>query len=97
MSEYILYGIAYGTESSLNLTKDYIEKIDFQDIFIAVLNWPISELYGAFVCIMHYLDLTAGCWVSVDFDLKYKILLGETWAHGEPIHEEEKSSKQEST
>jgi len=32
----------------------------------------------------------AGCWVSVDFDSKYKILLGETRAHGEPIHEEEK-------
>jgi len=36
--------------------KDYIEKIDFQDIFIAVVNWPISELHGAFVCMMHYLD-----------------------------------------
>jgi len=31
-----------------------------------------------------------GCWVSVDFDSKYKFLLGETRAHGEPIHEEEK-------
>ena len=39
--------------------KDHIEKIDFQDIFIAVVNWPISELYGAFVCIMHYLDQSA--------------------------------------
>jgi len=37
----------------------YIEKIDFQDIFIAVVNWPISELYGAFVCTMHYLDQSA--------------------------------------
>ena len=39
--------------------KDYIEKIDFQDIFIAVVNWPIPELYGAFVCLMHYLDQSA--------------------------------------
>ena len=39
--------------------KDHIEKIDFLDIFIAVVNWPISELYGAFVCIMHYLDQSA--------------------------------------
>ena len=31
-----------------------------------------------------------GVWVSVDFDSKYKILLGETRAHGVPIHEEEK-------
>ena len=83
-------------------TKDYIEKIDFQDIFITVVNWPFSELYGAFVWIMHYLDqsatseqlihvfLVAGCWVSVDFDSKYKILWGETRAHRVPIHEEEK-------
>ena len=81
-------------------TKDYKEKIDFQDIFIAVVNWPISELYGAFVGIMHYLDqsatgqlnhvfLVAGCWVSVDFDSKYKILWGETRAQGVPNHEEE--------
>ena len=33
-------------------TKDHIEKIDFQDIFIAVVNWPISEFYRTFVCIM---------------------------------------------
>ena len=32
--------------------KDHIEKIDFQDIFIAVVNWPISEFYRAFVCTM---------------------------------------------
>ena len=38
-----------------------------------------------------------GVWGSVDFDSKYKILWGETRAHGEPIHEEKKSSKQEST
>ena len=41
------------------LSKDYTEKIDFQDIFIAVVNWPISELYGGFVCIMLYLDQSA--------------------------------------
>ena len=41
------------------LTKDYIEKIDFQELFIAVVNWPNSELDGAFVCIMHYLDQSA--------------------------------------
>ena len=45
--------------AGLLLGKDLIEKIDFQDIFIAVVNWPISELYGAFVCIMHYLDQSA--------------------------------------
>jgi len=32
-------------------------------------------------------------WVSVDFDSKYKILRGETRAHGVPIHEEEKKFK----
>ena len=30
-----------------------------------------------------------GVWVSVDFDSEYKILWGETRAHGVPIHEEE--------
>ena len=85
-------------------TKDYIEKIDYQELFIAVVNWPNSELYGTFVCIMHYLDqsatsylnhvfLVAWCWVSVDFDSKYKILWGETRAHGVPIHKEEKKFK----
>ena len=33
---------------SLLFSKDHIEKIDFQEIFIAVVNWPNSELYGAF-------------------------------------------------
>ena len=32
--------------------KDHIEKIDFQEIFIAVVNWPISEFFWAFVCII---------------------------------------------
>ena len=31
-----------------------------------------------------------GVWVIVDFDSKYNILLGETRAHGVPIHEERK-------
>jgi len=31
--------------------------------------------------------------VSVDFYSKYKIILGETRAHGVPIHEEEKKFK----
>ena len=41
--------------------------------------------------------LIVGVWVLVDFDLKYKILWGETRAHGVLIHERKKSSKQEST
>jgi len=36
--------------------KDYIEKIDFQALIFAVVNWPNSELYGAFVYLMHYLE-----------------------------------------
>ena len=86
------------------LTKDYIEKIDFQELIFAIVNWPNSELYRAFVCIMHYLDqsapsylnhvfLVAGWWDSVDFDSKYKILWGETRAYRVPIHEEEKKFK----
>ena len=34
----------YVSTLSLVHTKDHIEKIDFQDIFIAVVNWPILEL-----------------------------------------------------
>ena len=41
-------------------TKDHIEKIDFQEPFFAVVNWSISEFYGASICIMHYFDQTAG-------------------------------------
>ena len=42
------------------LHKDYIGKIDFQDPFFAVVNWPISELYGwASVSIMHNFDQSA--------------------------------------
>ena len=36
-------------------TKDHIEKIDFQVLIFAVVNWPNSELYGAFVCITCYI------------------------------------------
>ena len=37
------------------------EEIDFQEPFFAVINWPISEFYGASVCtcIMHYFDQSA--------------------------------------
>ena len=41
------------------VSKDCIEKIDFQDPFFAVVNWPISEFSGASVCIMHYFDRSA--------------------------------------
>jgi len=71
------------------LIKDYIEEIDFQEPSFAVVNWPISEFYGASILysIMHYFDqcatdqlanvfLIAGVWVSVDFDSKDKILWG---------------------
>ena len=85
--------------------KDHIEKIDFQELIFAVVNWPNSKLYGASVCKMYCYKPAGQCfpdcglWVSVDFDSKCKILWGETRAHGVPIHEEEeeKNSKQEST
>ena len=38
-----------GKKSRYLHDKDHIEKIDFQEIFIAVGNWPISEFDGAFV------------------------------------------------
>ena len=37
----------------------YIEKIDFQELVIAVVNRPNSEFDGAFVCVMHFLDQSA--------------------------------------
>ena len=40
-------------------SKDHKEKIDFKKLLFAVVNWPNSELYRAFFCIMHYLDLSA--------------------------------------
>ena len=81
--------------------KDRIEKIDFQELIFAVVNWPNSELYGAFVYIfmLHWLVCYKpagqsfpdfGVWVSVDFDSKYKILWGETRDHGVPNHERKK-------
>ena len=53
-----------GTQVPLSLperlqSKDYIEEIDFQEPFFAVVNWPISEFYGASVSAMHYFDQTA--------------------------------------
>ena len=36
------------------VAKDCIEEIDFQEQIFAVVNWPNSELYGAFVCIMDW-------------------------------------------
>ena len=38
------------------LHKECTEKIDFQELIFANVNWPNSELYRAFICIMHYLD-----------------------------------------
>jgi len=38
--------------------------------------------------------MVAGWWVTVDFDSKYKIVWGETRAHGVLIHEEEKNKVQ---
>jgi len=57
----------------------------------------LSELYGAFVRIIHMLHWLVcnkpvgqsfpdfGVWVSADFDSKYKNLWGETRGHGVPI------------
>ena len=42
-------------KGSLGIYKDHIEKIDFQELIFAVVNWPNSELYGAFVCIICYI------------------------------------------
>ena len=39
--------------------KDHKNKLDFQELIFAVVNWPNSEFYGAIVCIMHYLDQSA--------------------------------------
>ena len=52
-------------------------------------------LYNALVWIVCYKPAGqsfpgCGVWGSVDFDSKYKILWGETRAHGLPIHEEKK-------
>jgi len=77
-------------------TKDQKEKIDFQKIFIAVVNWPKSEfLYNTLVWLVCYKPAGqcfpgCGVWGTVDFYSKYKILWGETRAHGVPLHEERK-------
>ena len=76
------------------LSKDHIEKTDFQEISIAIVNWPISEFYGAFVCIIASLaSLVQTSWPiftwlrgAVDVDSKYKIVWGETWANGVPTY-----------
>ena len=61
-----------------------------------------NNTYRAFVCITCYLGQSAtykpagqsfpdfGVWVSVDFDLKYKILWGETRDHGGQLFMKEK-------
>ena len=38
-----------------------------------------------------------GVWLTVEIASKYKILWGETWAHGVPIPEEEKLVQKMST
>ena len=59
------------------------------------------RLYNALLWPVRY-KLTESCfpgygvWVTLDFDSKYKLLWSETRAHGVPIHEEKKRSKQES-
>ena len=35
------------------------EKIDFQKLIFAVVNWPNSELYGAIGCIICYFGESA--------------------------------------
>ena len=54
-----MYNTLPYSNTGMYLPKDHIEKIDFQELIFAVVNWPNSELYGAFVCIMHYLDQSA--------------------------------------
>ena len=49
-----------GTHKCRYLTKDHIEKIDFQEVIFAVVNWPNSELYRAFfVCRICYFGQSA--------------------------------------
>jgi len=40
-----------------------------------------------------HVSLAAGWWVSVDLDSQYKIVWGETRAHGVPIHEKKEKRK----
>ena len=48
----VLAALTGPTPAATGEGKDHVEKIDFQGIFIAVVNWPISEFYRAFACIM---------------------------------------------
>jgi len=78
---------------------DHIEKIDFQELIFAVVNWPNSEFYVETVCMYNVLlwlvcynptgKCFPGCGVGgfVDFDSKYKMLWGETRAHRVPMHQ----------
>ena len=37
--------------NSCNGSKDHIEKINFQELIFAVVNWPNSDFCGAIVCL----------------------------------------------
>ena len=50
-----IYGTSVPGIVELGITKDHIEKIEFKELIFAVVNWPNSELYGAFVCITFYI------------------------------------------
>ena len=49
-------------DNLLGTSKDHVEKIDFQELIFAVVNWPNSELYGAFVCIICLASLLQTSW-----------------------------------
>ena len=51
-SNYFTLNLKNYHEASFVVPKDHIEKIDFQELIFAVVNWPNSELYWAFVCII---------------------------------------------
>ena len=53
------WSAVYHMSSGFLLKTRYKEKIDFQELIFAIVNWPNLELYGAFVCIMHYLEQSA--------------------------------------
>ena len=85
--------------------------MDFQELISAVVNWPNSELYVPtgllsvqhaivwLVCYNPTLQCFPDCgvWGTVDLIQNTRFYGGETWAHGLPIQEEEKSLEQEST
>ena len=75
--------IPVGIDSSWNrvypVPEDHIEKIDFQDLIYAGVNWPNSELYREFVYKICYIGWSAtnqlcfpdfGEWISGDFGFK---------------------------